>query len=210
LVTYGKSQHQAKAIIGEASALAVAWAKAKHKPIAIERLDFSQKKATLKESSHPKYARMLSSFAYQTIRYTIQSRAYREGVGIIEVNPAYTSVIGRVKYARSYGLSIHRAAAVCIARRSQGASERLPRYLDKIPDGKCGHVALSPPVRKRNKHVWSQWSEVRKSLLVVPAAQTRTTKCRSSSPLKTACCDSFDSSFADESSAHESSVLRLD
>jgi IS605 OrfB family transposase len=210
LVTYGKSQHQAKALIGEASALAIAWAANKRKPIALEKLDFTRKKGSLKEIDNPKYARMLSSFSYQSILVTLQSRAYREGIEIMEVNPAFTSVIGRVKFARHYGLSIHQAAAVCIARRSQGVSEKLPRHLDKIPDGKGNYVALSPPVRKGRKHVWSQWSVVKKSLLAALEAQSRATRCRSTSPPKVACSDSVDSSVVGGNPTRESSIQRLD
>ena len=45
LVTYGKSAHQAEALIGDAVASVVACAKEAGKPIVIERLDFHQKKA---------------------------------------------------------------------------------------------------------------------------------------------------------------------
>ena len=47
LVTYGKSQHQAEAIIGDAVANVVAYARDAGKPIVIEKLDFRQKKAAL-------------------------------------------------------------------------------------------------------------------------------------------------------------------
>ena len=47
LVTYGKSTHQAEALIGDAVASVVTYAKEAGKPIVIEKLDFRQKKATL-------------------------------------------------------------------------------------------------------------------------------------------------------------------
>ena len=47
LVTYGKSQHQAEALIGDAVASVVQYAREVGKPIVIERLDFRQKKAVL-------------------------------------------------------------------------------------------------------------------------------------------------------------------
>ena len=47
LVTYGKSQHQAEAIIGDAVAGVVAYARVAGKLIVIERLDFRQKKPVL-------------------------------------------------------------------------------------------------------------------------------------------------------------------
>ena len=44
LVTYGKSQHQAQALIGDAVAGIVAYARDAGKPIVLEKLDFRQKK----------------------------------------------------------------------------------------------------------------------------------------------------------------------
>ena len=37
------------------------------------------------------------------------SRGYRQGVEVFQVNPAYSSVIGRVKFMERYGLSVHEA-----------------------------------------------------------------------------------------------------
>ena len=62
LVPYGKSTHQAEALIGDAVASVVAYASNAGKPIVIERLDFRQKKAVL-EGENRKYSRMLSSFS---------------------------------------------------------------------------------------------------------------------------------------------------
>ena len=56
---YGKSQHQAGALIGDAVASVVRYARDAGKPIVIERLDFRQKKAVLEGESR-KYRRMLS------------------------------------------------------------------------------------------------------------------------------------------------------
>ena len=47
LVTYGKSQRQSEALIGDAVASVVEYAREVGKPIVIERLDFRQKKAAL-------------------------------------------------------------------------------------------------------------------------------------------------------------------
>ena len=47
LVTYGKSRHQAEAIIGDAVVSVVAYAREAGNPIVIEQLDFRQKKAAL-------------------------------------------------------------------------------------------------------------------------------------------------------------------
>jgi hypothetical protein len=45
------------------------------------------------------------------------------GVGIIEVHPAFTSMIGLLKYADQYSLNRHTAAALVIARKGMGIKE---------------------------------------------------------------------------------------
>ena len=67
LVPYGKSTHQAEALIGDAVASVVAYARDVGKPIVIERLDFRQKKAVLEGTSR-RYSRMLSGFSYGKVK----------------------------------------------------------------------------------------------------------------------------------------------
>jgi IS605 OrfB family transposase len=202
LNTYGKNRNQAKAVIGDTCAHLIDYAKKKGKPLVIENLDFQKKRAELKEQS-PSYARMLSGLAYAQIKSHLKARAWREGVEIIEVNPAFTSLIGRVKFSRRYGLSIHQAAALAIGRRHLKVSERVPRHLDKIPDGKEGYVALSLPVRNRDKHVWSIWRTLNGELKTVLAAHFRARKTRSLSS-KTCSCDNTIPDFVGEAPTRES------
>ena len=54
---------------------------------------------------------MLSSLNYARALACFLSRGHRESVGIHQVNPAFSSVIGRVKFMEMYGLSVHQAAA---------------------------------------------------------------------------------------------------
>jgi hypothetical protein len=98
------------------------------------------------------YAR-LSSFSYSRIVQTIQARAFDAGIEVMAVNPACTSIIGRHKFARRYGISNHQAAAACIGRRAN--------HLSESPNRRFGdQVTFALPVRNRAKHVWSFWREV--------------------------------------------------
>jgi IS605 OrfB family transposase len=167
LNTYGKSKGQTEAIIGEAVKAIVERAEKTLKPIVIEELDFSNKKSVLKENSSNSHARMLSSFVYSKFRAFLESRASRSGVRVYKVNPAFTSVIGRIKYASRYGLTVHHAAALVIARRLCRFSERAPSHCQNevlIPNNKGGHVTFSLPVRNRGKHVWSFWRSVSRKI----------------------------------------------
>ena len=171
LDTYGKTRHQAEAIIGDAVANVVAYACEVGKPIVIERLDFRQKKAAL-EGETRRYSRMLSSFSYGKVKAYFLSRGYREGVEVRQVNPAFSSVIGRVKFMERYGLSAHQAAALVLARRLLSCSERIP-CSRVCPAGNGVHVAFTVPARKRVKHVWTYWGAVSGQLRPALAAQHR-------------------------------------
>ncbi len=147
-----KTQARATAALSEVASDIVAGAKTSGKPLGVEGLDFRKKKAALRERS-PRYARMRSAFAYRTFFPLLFSRAAREGVEIVEVNPAFTRVIGEVKFAPGYGLSSHGAAAVAIARRGLRFGER-----------RRSRTAFPLPARNRGQHVWSDWRRVARRL----------------------------------------------
>jgi IS605 OrfB family transposase len=146
-----KSTHQVKAIVGDVVKELVAIASSYKCPIAIEKLDFSSKKASMKESGI-RYSRMLSNFAYSTITEMLDSRGSKYGIQIVKFNPAYSSFIGLCKYLKMYGLSSDTAAALVLARRMYRYSERVPAILASLV-----------PV-DTSKHVWSIWNKVKKEL----------------------------------------------
>jgi IS605 OrfB family transposase len=181
-ISYGKTRGQLKAVTGDLCKNIIDYAQKVKKPVVIEKLDFKNKKLTLKEEANNKFSRLLSSFAYGLFIIFLIARAYKSGITVHQVNPAFTSIIGRVNYAKRYGLSVHLAAALCIARRYQQFSEAPCSPTGKIPDGKGGHVAFVLPVRNRTKHVWHFWGQVKKKLTTVLAAHFRAIRNRSLSP----------------------------
>ena len=170
--TYGKSSDQAKAIIGDAAVKIVAMAATSGKPVVVENLNFAKKKAEL-EGARRAMARMLSSFACNQVIASIKAAAFRAGVQVIEVNPAYTSVIGAVNHAQKRGVSVHMGAAVAIARRGLGLSENPSVRAGLVPVRNGGHVTFELPVRNRSKHVWSYWAQIRKHQKAAHAAHYR-------------------------------------
>lgn len=145
--------HIADNAIGCAVGAIVALAAAKGCAVAIEKLDFSKKKAGLREYGKA-HAERLSSFAYSKFQSYMRSRCDRVGVDLHEVNPAFTSVIGRAKYAGRRGLDVHHAAALVIGRRAMGYGERLVRS-----DG----VPLDAPARMRPRIEGRRWRGVHKA-----------------------------------------------
>ena len=118
----GKKSTQITAILGDEIAKIVNYSREKKIPIVIEKLDFEKKKEELRS----RYLnRMLSGFTYSQFYRLISTQCYRAGIELVEVNPAYTSIIGKNKFAERYGLSTHAAAAMAIARRGLNFGEAL-------------------------------------------------------------------------------------
>jgi hypothetical protein len=79
-----------------------------------------------------RFNRFTHHFKKKKLTETIVRRGMRLGFCIKKVNPAYTSVIGRFKYMKKYGLSVHESAALVIGRRGLGYQEQLPKELIDI------------------------------------------------------------------------------
>ena len=96
---------------------------------------------------HKRLNEVLSSFAYTKVTMLAESKSNKYSIGLVKVNPAFTSQIGKFKYMRHYGISVHEAAAFVIGRRGLGYQDKLPKPMRHlIPDG------------KKNRHHWSHWS----------------------------------------------------
>ncbi len=74
-----------------------------------------------------KSRRIKHNFSYRKLKEKIVHLARRYGIAVKEVNPAYTSVIGMLKYAPQLSLTKDIASAWVIARRGLGLSEGVPK-----------------------------------------------------------------------------------
>ncbi|MFQ6121373.1 MAG: IS200/IS605 family accessory protein TnpB-related protein, partial [Methanosarcinales archaeon] len=126
-ITYARSEKR-DWIIGNTIKDAYDWIESYDiNTIAIEDLRFNQDHDTNK-----KFNRITHNFAKTKMANTIKTRALKEGFVIKEVHPAYSSIIGKLKYKDTYGLSDHQSAAFVIGRRGLGYSEKIPKPLKKI------------------------------------------------------------------------------
>ena len=125
-------------------------------PVVCEKLDFHILKARLKEAK-TELARMLSGWAYSEFFQQLSSILANRGIELKTVNPAFTSLIGLVKYLRQYGISSGVAAAIVTARRGMRLSERLPKSL------KTSSIKAKLSVNER-MHSWSYWNKLNKSI----------------------------------------------
>jgi IS605 OrfB family transposase len=124
---YSRRKPQILASMSDAVKGILEYAVLVQKDVMIEKLNFSKKKTQLREKG-PAYARMLSGFAYSTFQQLMGAKAKKVGVKVKQVNPAYTSQIGQMKFMARYGLSSHAAAACMIARRGYHFKIEKPKY----------------------------------------------------------------------------------
>lgn len=120
--------NKAKSEIEETIARIVSYATKRGKDIIIEDLDFSKKKSktiTAKSQSGKTYNRMIHLFDYHRYTETMENTAFRNGVCVRKVNPAYTTQIGKQKFCKRMKLNAHQAASYTIARRGQGFKDKL-------------------------------------------------------------------------------------
>jgi IS605 OrfB family transposase len=103
----------------------VQMAKGKQKAIVIENLSI-QDRGRRGDFSGRKSRRIRHYFGYRLLLEKVKLLAKREGIEVVEVDPAYTSVIGMLKYAPQYMVSKDVGAAYVIARRGLGLRERIP------------------------------------------------------------------------------------
>ena len=116
------------------------------------RTSGSPRKKAARREVGAAHARRLSGFACAKFFQLLKARCGRDGVELVKVDPASTSVIGRRKSARWRSMSVHESAALVIARAAQGYGERLVRM-----DG----AALDAPGRMRPRTERRHWRGVR-------------------------------------------------
>jgi len=105
-------------------------AKEENKAIAIENLEKLPKGK--RGDGFAKLRRKLQKWSYKRLLEKIEVLARRNGIEIIKVNPAYTSVIGKLKYSPQYNIDKDIAGAYVIARRGLGYKEKLPKNYKEL------------------------------------------------------------------------------
>ena len=119
LIYHGKGK-RGKQELQETIKTLVKYSRYKRKSIVIEDLDFNKKKSKTISKENKQYNRMIHTLDYSRFTEVITNTSIPYGVQLIKVNPAYTSIIGREKYATPMKLNTHIAASYVIARRGQG------------------------------------------------------------------------------------------
>jgi len=109
-------------------------AKREGKALVVENLEKLPK--SKRGDGLPKLRQKLQKWIYKALLQKIEIVAKRNGIQVIKVNPAYTSIIGKLKYAPLHNIDKDTAGAYVIARRGIGFKERLPKNYRKLLEDK--------------------------------------------------------------------------
>jgi IS605 OrfB family transposase len=102
----------------------------KNKAIAIENL--KKLKRGRKGDGKAKLRKILHQWNAKKFLQKLKRVAMLKGVEIVEVNPAYTSIIGMLKYAPQLSIDKDVAGAYVIGRRALGFKEDMPENYEKL------------------------------------------------------------------------------
>jgi len=117
-------------------------AKRERKAIVVENLEKLPKGK--RGDGLPKLRQKLQKWIYKALLQKIEIIAKRNGIQVIKVNPTYTSIIGKLKYAPLYNIDKDTAGAYVIARRGLGFKERLPKnYKQLLKDAEFLSYAMA-------------------------------------------------------------------
>ena len=126
----GKGRGERELLTWRVAHNVVSLAKEKRRAIVIE--DLKKLPRGSRGDGRRKLRGRLQQFIYKGILQKIEVLARREGIEVVKVNPAFTSIIGQLKYAPQYLLDKDVAGAFVIGRRGIGFREEIPENYLKL------------------------------------------------------------------------------
>jgi IS605 OrfB family transposase len=137
-------------------------AKEKNKGIVFENLNFKKDFIKSKNKFIKKRNRTFSNFVWNKFLTLLENKCIENGIAFRKVNPAYTSVIGKVKYSQLYMITVHESASYVIARRGLNFNEKISvhncpsklvkMYIKGTLDEKYNNIRI---------HNWTFWGKIK-------------------------------------------------
>ncbi|MBR2768256.1 MAG: IS200/IS605 family accessory protein TnpB-related protein [Solobacterium sp.] len=149
----GKTSEQAEHILSHTLEQVYQICRQTGKLLVMEDLDIKQK---LSKYGSSKRNRILSGFASSKITQLVEGKSDKYQIELMKVSPSYTSQIGKIKFMKSHGQSVHEAASMVIGRRALGITEHVPSWIYRTLSSK--EKAL--PVEKQ----WSAAYKITKDI----------------------------------------------
>lgn len=153
---YFAASNKRNYVVGNIIKQVINYAKEKNRGIVFENLKFR------KEFEHQgrKFNRTKSTFIWKRFLTLLEYKCIEKGIEYKKVNPAFTSVIGKFKYQKMYGLTIHESASYVIGRRGLGLNEKASLY--KYPAKLLKELVFDLVGDKAKRiHNWVFWRKLR-------------------------------------------------
>lgn len=131
----GKTAGQISETIGQVMLKVGEYCTKQKKPLVMEDIDTTISKHGMKYGNRTRNLHA-SMFAYRKMTTSLENQSYKQNFGILKINPAYTSQMGKFLYMRKMGISIHEAASYTIGLKGMEKIDRL------MPDARL--VSLLP------------------------------------------------------------------
>lgn len=144
----GRTSGQISEDIGRMMAKVGRYCIEKKKPLIMEDIDTTISKHGLRYANAKRNVRA-SVFAYRKMTACMENQAYKHGFGILKINPAYTSQMGKFLYMRSLGISIHEAASYTIGLKGMNRIDRLmpdQRLIELLPQKEKNAMKKQPDI----------------------------------------------------------------
>jgi len=142
-------------------------AKKENKAIAIENSEKLPKGK--RGDGFAKLRQKLQKWIYKRLLNKIEITARRNGIEIRKVNPAYTSLIGKLKYAPQFNIDKDIAAAFVIARRGLGYKEKLPKNYKGLLNDKdfllFSEASIENKIAKLKKEIKEEKNQYKRNKL---------------------------------------------
>lgn len=142
----GKTSGQISEILGRVMAKVGGFCTVRKKPLVMEDINLTLKRSGLKYGGK-KRNRRISLFAYRKMTACLYNQSFKQGFAVFQVDPAYTSQMGKHLFMRKYGISIHEAAAYAIGLKGMGMLQLLlpqKQLYDLLPKGICTRYEEEP------------------------------------------------------------------
>ena len=155
----GKTSGQVSEILGRVMAKVGGFCTERKKPLVMEDINLTLKRSGLKYGGK-KRNRRISLFAYRKMTACLYNQSFKQGFSVFQVDPAYTSQMGKHLFMRKYGISIHEAAAYAIGLKGMGMLQLLlpqKQLYDLLPKGICTRYEEEP----NEVHLHGIWGKIK-------------------------------------------------
>lgn len=155
----GKTSGQVSEILGRVMAKVGGFCTERKKPLVMEGINLTLKRNGLKYGGK-KRNRRISLFAYRKMTACLYNQSFKQGFAVFQVDPAYTSQMGKHLFMRKYGISIHEAAAYAIGLKGMGMLQLLlpPKQLyDLLPKG----IRTRYEEKPNEAHLHGIWGKIK-------------------------------------------------